>query len=281
MSTEPVASGLALASDAQAPGNAEIDVTRLRVALARLSRWLRRHELAGLTPTQLAALATIGKTGPMRLGDLAAAEGIAPSTLTRLVTALEDSGYVRRLTDPSDARASTLSITPHGQDALQRIRAETTLMLTASLDLLTPDQRSALAAALPVLERLAEAQPTAGNGNSLPVFCLLALCLLALCLLKSCQTAGEFIAFPSNLGEPLFELDDAADSLQGDALSGHADDLLDDPDLVPRIAALAAGRPLRRDDLQLVHAAQERLLDREHLRDLADREERRVLVFQR
>ena len=282
MSTEPVASGLlALASDAQAPGNAEIDVTRLRVALARLSRWLRRHELAGLTPTQLAALATIGKTGPMRLGDLAAAEGIAPSTLTRLVTALEDSGYVRRLADPSDARASTLSITPHGQDALQRIRAETTLMLTASLDLLTPDQRSALAAALPVLERLAEAQPTAGNGNSLPVFCLLA----SACWRSACwrlgQAAGEFIAFPGNLGEPLFELDDAADSLQGDALSGHADDLLDDPDLVPRIAALAAGRPLRRDDLQLVHAAQERLLDREHLRDLADREERRVLVFQR
>src|ERR1700733_13499215 len=261
--------------------DADIDVTRLRSPLARLSRRLRRHELAGLTPTQLAALATIGKTGPMRLGDLAAAEGIAPSTLTRLVTALEDSGYVRRLTDPSDARASTLSITPHGQDALQRIRAETTLMLTASLDLLTPDQRSALAAALPVLERLAEAQPTAGNGNSLPVLCLLALCLLALCLLVLGQGGGDVIAFPSNLGEPLFELDDAADSLQGDALSGHADDLLDDPDLVPRIAALAAGRPLRRDDLQLVHAAQERLLDREHLRDLADREERRVLVFQR
>ena len=196
MSTEPVASGLALASDAQAPGNAEIDVTRLRVALARLSRWLRRHELAGLTPTQLAALATIGKTGPMRLGDLAAAEGIAPSTLTRLVTALEDSGYVRRLTDPSDARASTLSITPHGQDALQRIRAETTLMLTASLDLLTPDQRSALAAALPVLERLAEAQPTAGNGNSLPVFCLPALCLLALCLLKTWPDGGRVHRVP-------------------------------------------------------------------------------------
>ena len=65
-------------------------MTRLRVALARLSRRLRRHELAGLTPTQLAALATIEKAGPMRLGDLAAAEGIAPSTLTRLVTALED-----------------------------------------------------------------------------------------------------------------------------------------------------------------------------------------------
>jgi DNA-binding MarR family transcriptional regulator len=139
--------------------DAEIDVTRLRVALARLSRRLRRHELAGLTPTQLAALATIGKTGPMRLGDLAAAEGIAPSTLTRLVTALEESGYVRRCADPSDARASTITITAHGQDALERIRTENTLMLTASLELLTPEQRSALAAALPVLEQLAEAAP--------------------------------------------------------------------------------------------------------------------------
>ena len=170
MSTEPVAGGglLAFAPDGRSPGLAEIDVTRLRVALARLSRWLRRNDLADLTPTQLAALATIGKNGPMRLGDLAAAEGIAPSTLTRLVTALEDSGYVRRGADPSDARASTLTITPHGEDALARIRTETTLMLTASLERLTPDQRSALAAALPVLETLAEAQPAAAAGNSLP-----------------------------------------------------------------------------------------------------------------
>jgi DNA-binding MarR family transcriptional regulator len=165
VSTEPVRR-LALAEDAGSGGEAEIDVTRLRVALARLSRRLRRHELAGLTPTQLAALATIGKTGPMRLGDLAAVEGIAPSTLTRLVTALEDSGYVRRCADPSDARASTLTITAPGHDALERIRTETTLMLTASLELLTPEQRSALAAALPVLEQLAEAQGAPGSRLS-------------------------------------------------------------------------------------------------------------------
>ena len=128
MSTESVVK----ATSDEAP----VDVTRLRVALARLSRRLRRHELAGLTPTQLAALATVERSGPMRLGDLAAAEGIAPSTLTRLVTALEDSGYVRRFADPSDARASTLAITPRGQDALARIRTESTLVLTASLGLL-------------------------------------------------------------------------------------------------------------------------------------------------
>jgi DNA-binding MarR family transcriptional regulator len=162
VSTESV-TGFALAPDGHEPG---IDVARLRVALARLSRRLRRHEIAGLTPTQLAALATVGKEGPMRLGDLAAVEGIAPSTLTRLVTALEESGYVRRCADPSDARASMLAITPHGLEVLERIRSESTLVLAASLQLLTPEQRAALAAALPVLEQLAEAP---GSTRSLPV----------------------------------------------------------------------------------------------------------------
>ena len=143
-----------------------VDVTRLRVALARLSRRLRKHELAGLTPTQLAALATVERSGPMRLGDLAAAEGIAPSTLTRLVTALEDSGYVRRFADPTDARASTLAITPRGHDMLERLRSETTMELTESLTLLTPVQRAALADALPVLEQLAE--PPALPGADQP-----------------------------------------------------------------------------------------------------------------
>jgi DNA-binding MarR family transcriptional regulator len=119
-----------------------------------------------LTPTQLAALATVGHSGPMRLGDLAAAEGIAPSTLTRLVTALEDSGYVRRCADPSDARASTLAITAHGQDALERIRAESTLALAASMQLLAPAQRAALADALPVLEQLAEVSGAPGSSGS-------------------------------------------------------------------------------------------------------------------
>jgi len=144
------------ASGAEPGEGPAVDVTRLRVALARLSRRLRKHQLAGLTPTQLAALATVERSGPMRLGDLAAAEGIAPSTLTRLVTALEDSGYVRRYADPSDARASTLAITPRGHDMLERLRTETTMVLTQSLTLLTPAQRATLAEALPVLEQLAE-----------------------------------------------------------------------------------------------------------------------------
>lgn len=133
-----------------------IDVTRLRVAIARLSRRLRRHELAGLTPTQLAALSTVERSGPLRLGDLAAAEGIAPSTLTRMVAALEDLGYVRRDADPKDARASTLAITPKGHETLEQLREEGNALLTQWLMMLAPGQRAALAAALPALEALAE-----------------------------------------------------------------------------------------------------------------------------
>src|SRR5712691_10483248 len=168
---ESVVTATAAEADRAAADRAEtqdapaVDVTRLRVALARLARRLRKHELAGLTPTQLAALATVERSGPMRLGDLAAAEGIAPSTLTRLVTALEDSGYVRRHADPNDARASTLAITPRGHDMLERLRTESTLVLTASLRILTPAQRSALAEALPVLEQLAEAEPAEARGR--------------------------------------------------------------------------------------------------------------------
>lgn len=145
-----------MTAPAAAPPGEAIDVARLRVAIARLSRWLRRHELAGLTPTQLSALATVDRIGPLRLGDLAAAEGIAPSTLTRLVTVLEERGYVERCPVPGDARASTLAIAPAGHEALELIREQSTKLLAGRLRTLTDDQLAAVAAALPVLEQLAD-----------------------------------------------------------------------------------------------------------------------------
>jgi DNA-binding MarR family transcriptional regulator len=146
-------------------GGASIDVARLRVAIARLSRRLRKHELAGLTQTQLSALATVDKAGPLRLGDLAAAERIAPSTLTRLVSALEERGYVERCAVASDARASTLAITELGHATLERIRRETTSLLRESLLMLPPEELAALAAALPALEHLADADPGGPQGR--------------------------------------------------------------------------------------------------------------------
>jgi DNA-binding MarR family transcriptional regulator len=133
-----------------------IDVARLRTALLRLSRRLRRHEVADLTPTQLSALATVSRDGPLRLGDLAAAERIAPSTLTRLVSALEERGLVERSPVPGDARAWLISVTELGTVMLDRVRQETTSVLAENLLTLPADQLAALAAALPALEHLAD-----------------------------------------------------------------------------------------------------------------------------
>ncbi len=135
------------------------------MAIARVSRSLRRHDLAGLTPTQLSALATVDRDGPLRLGDLAAAEKIAPSTLTRMVTVLEEHGYVQRGSVPGDARASTLAVTPAGHTILERIRQDTATQLADSLRALTPEQTAALAAALPALEQLASAAPPDGRNR--------------------------------------------------------------------------------------------------------------------
>ena len=61
--------------------------------------------------------------GPQRLGALATAFGLDPSTITRQVQALEEIGLAARETDPSDRRASILDLTPNGREVLDSTRA--------------------------------------------------------------------------------------------------------------------------------------------------------------
>jgi len=160
-----VSSGSSTAISAASVGTAEpaqsglsqpaIDAARLRVAVLRLSRRLRKHDLAGLTPSQLSTLSSVGICGPIRLGDLAATERIAPSTLTRLVNVLEERGYLSRQPAPGDARAFLVTMTDSGREVLERIRTEATNLLTDILGTLPADQLTALEAALPALEQLA------------------------------------------------------------------------------------------------------------------------------
>jgi DNA-binding MarR family transcriptional regulator len=60
--------------------------------------------------------------GPQRLGALAHSFGLDPSTITRQVQSLEQSGWVARRADPSDRRASLLDVTPDGRDVLTETR---------------------------------------------------------------------------------------------------------------------------------------------------------------
>ncbi len=60
--------------------------------------------------------------GPQRLGALANAFGLDPSTITRQVQALEETDLAQRETDPTDRRASLLDLTPHGRAILEETR---------------------------------------------------------------------------------------------------------------------------------------------------------------
>jgi DNA-binding MarR family transcriptional regulator len=61
--------------------------------------------------------------GSQRLGALATAFGLDPSTITRQVQALEEAGLATRQTDPSDRRASLLDLTPSGREVLEQTRS--------------------------------------------------------------------------------------------------------------------------------------------------------------
>jgi DNA-binding MarR family transcriptional regulator len=129
---------------------------RLRLAVARLMRRLRRSYVSGLTPTQLSALASIEKLQPVRLGDLAGYEGISPSTLSPIVGSLVTGGYVERHTDPDDARSALVAMTGQGHQLLEQLRNEAARVLQERLDSLSDQERAALDAAITLLERLAE-----------------------------------------------------------------------------------------------------------------------------
>ena len=67
-------------------------------------------------------LCRIADHGPQRLGALAQAFGLDPSTITRQVQSLEQAALVVRSSDPSDRRASLLDLSEEGQRVLTQTR---------------------------------------------------------------------------------------------------------------------------------------------------------------
>ncbi len=132
---------------------------RLRAVIGKLSRRLRPAPAAvaaGLTPTRISVLLTVVREGTIRLSDLAAAEGINPTQLSRAIAHLVDTGLVERSADEGDRRAAWLKPTAAGRRLTERIRRERTDALNGALESLRPDERERIVTALPSLEDLAE-----------------------------------------------------------------------------------------------------------------------------
>jgi len=132
------------------------DTARLYLAVGRLTRSLRRigSGSSELGHGSVSALFTLVNAGPMRLGDLAAREGVAPPTLSRIVAALVEDGFVRREPDPNDGRASLVTATDAGRQVASGLYSIRLRELQRRMDRLTGDQVGLLLAALPALEAL-------------------------------------------------------------------------------------------------------------------------------
>ncbi|HEY4401623.1 MAG TPA: MarR family transcriptional regulator [Acidimicrobiia bacterium] len=134
--------------------------SRLRMVVTRLARRLRQQGESAASPTQLAALATIERDGPLTLGTLAAIERVRPPTITAAVGRLEEQGLVHRRIDARDRRVARVAITSHGRRLLAESRSRKTAYLEQQLAALSADERATLAQAATILERVLEREPS-------------------------------------------------------------------------------------------------------------------------
>lgn len=128
---------------------------RLRLAVARLHRRLRQSADPNLTLSQLSALASVERDGPITLGDLARLEQVRPPTITALTAKLEAAGYLVRTVDADDRRIHRVEITPEGTKLLARHRNRKNAYLDRRLRKLSDDDRATLTRAAAILEYLA------------------------------------------------------------------------------------------------------------------------------
>ena len=129
----------------------------LRPPLLRLTRLIRNQRVdESVTLTQVSAMASLAKRGPMSAGELAAHERVQPPSMTKVLANLEERGLVRREAHPSDRRQAIIEITEAGQELLESERRSRDLWLTQQLARLTSEERALLRKIVPVLDKLAE-----------------------------------------------------------------------------------------------------------------------------
>lgn len=135
----------------------DLDVEAFALAIEAFNRfYIRLPALQQFSFTTLSVLHTLSRTSPLRLTELTRTEQVTQPAITQLVTRLERDGLVERRPDPDDGRAVQVHITEAGLEVTRARHRDRTRRLAAIVERLEPQQRAAIAAALPALARLAE-----------------------------------------------------------------------------------------------------------------------------
>ena len=101
-------------------------------------------------------LLTVVRDGPIRLSQLADAESLNPTMLSRVISDLVEAGLLARASDDGDRRAAWVQCTPAGRRLAERMRRERTDALNDALAGLAAEDQRLIELALPALEELAE-----------------------------------------------------------------------------------------------------------------------------
>jgi DNA-binding MarR family transcriptional regulator len=127
----------------------------LRLSLLRAARRIRSQRVnTTATLSQLSALATVNKCGPLSAGEIAAVERVQPPSMTKILAALETSGWVARASHPDDRRQSIISITDAGRQLMaEETRARDEWLAERLVDFSAEDIQK-LRDAVGVLDRL-------------------------------------------------------------------------------------------------------------------------------
>jgi DNA-binding MarR family transcriptional regulator len=130
----------------------------LHLIVGRVARSLRQaHTVGDLTHSEASTLARLDRGGPASPGLLAEEERVSPQAIATTVAALEAKAYVVRRPDPADGRRAIVSLTDLGTAVRRDRRTESARRLEEGLATLDEPELRRLAAALPLLERVAEA----------------------------------------------------------------------------------------------------------------------------
>jgi DNA-binding MarR family transcriptional regulator len=127
---------------------------RLHSAAIHLLRHARKQDvLARQGPARLSALSVLVFSGPMALGQLAAAEQVKAPTMSRIVVGLKRSGLAKIETDLKDGRRIRVTATAKGKRLLQQARVRRIRLLADTLSGLREAELNTLLRAAELMER--------------------------------------------------------------------------------------------------------------------------------
>jgi DNA-binding MarR family transcriptional regulator len=136
----------------------------LRRGTTRLGRRLRAERPPGaLSANKVSVLGHLHRSGAATPGEIAAADGQRPQSLTRVFAELELAGLITRAPSEVDGRAAVLDLTEAGRAAVRADMAGRDAWLAAAMEQLTGTEVEVLRLAGALMDRLAGIHAAAGE----------------------------------------------------------------------------------------------------------------------